>query len=78
MAEEQKDISEEWGYHMIPLALTITGYRPGWKGLWDHLLVVLLRRPAPKFERDHQLRFGFWGKNIAKSEFTGMSLVEDA
>lgn len=77
MAMQEEGDVEKWGYHVIPLALTLTGYRPGLKGIWDHLLAVLFRRPAPKIERDHKLNFCFWGKNTVKSEFTGVSLVGD-
>lgn len=38
-------------YHTLP------SYRPGWKGVWDHFLAVLLRQHCKTIIVPHRLAF---------------------
>ncbi len=66
-------MTAEWEWKTSEIRCQLSGYRDGWRGLWDHFR-ELFGGPRRIVQRDVTLSVGFWTKSAF--DITGLSVTK--
>jgi hypothetical protein len=68
----------DWEYRTETLNIPLPGYQSGLKGVWDHMVEVVLHKSPRLIQRDQVLSLSFWMKAPDTVQLTGFCLIVDA